>query len=77
MFKRLLRPLWTKLRAPRALLTASAIMGYTLLKNKLYLDSPEINQEEDLENSENIIKDLTNYVKELKKVEICESGQLL
>ena len=47
MFARFVRPLWRKLVTPRAFLTTTAILSYTLLKNKLILDSPLNHQKED------------------------------
>jgi hypothetical protein len=47
MFRRLLRPLWHKLTSPRAFLTTSAILTYTLLKTHPRLDSSSEDSPED------------------------------
>lgn len=63
MFGRLFRPLWSKLTAPRTLLTTSAILGYTLLKTQLHLDSTITEYPGEVNQERNLYRDIEKYVR--------------
>ena len=44
MLSRCLRPFWKSFFSPRKLLTASAVLAYTLFKTHTLLDSAEISK---------------------------------
>jgi len=47
MFSRFVRPLWKRLFSTRKILTTTAILAYSLLKNPYLLDSSPNNINED------------------------------
>ena len=45
MFRQLFRPFWKHLTRPKALLTTSTILAYTLFRNPIKLDSPPLEEQ--------------------------------
>lgn len=66
MFARLFRPLWNKFKAPRALLTTSTILAYTLLKSNLKLESPPTEDNSDDNDESTVVKNIEQYIRNLK-----------